>query len=467
MPSPRASLTAAAVFLAAAGPAAAVPVTLTPGPFSADPGSAPATRETGVSIAFAADGPADSYECALDDAAFAACTSPVVLAGLSDGPHRLAVRAVDLTGPGDPATAYWRVDTTGPTGLRLLTPADGAVVANRFALLTWAPATDATLDAAGVVDAYEVVIDGASPLVVDAAPQAGRDTVATLADGLPDGPHTWSVTAIDPLGNRSAPAASRFTVAEPPVTRIATTQSLWLSTRPVTLSAAATDNGPGAVTYAWDLDGDGTFETSTGTTPSVTRVFPAGTRTVGVRATDAGGLQSTAATGFTVIPGPPPGRIGVTIGGGARYARSLDVPVDLVWPAYARAAVLSNDGTFRPGRTLALAPRVRWRLPSGLDGPRTLYVRFPRPGGPDRVYRDDVIVDRAAPELERVPVGDGWGVQAFDATSGVADLQAAGAGAPDPWVEFGSRRASVALGRATRVRVRDRAGNVSPWLRLR
>ena len=50
MPSPRASLTAAAVFLAAAGPAAAVPVTLTPGPFSADPGSAPATRETAVSL---------------------------------------------------------------------------------------------------------------------------------------------------------------------------------------------------------------------------------------------------------------------------------------------------------------------------------------------------------------------------------------------------------------------------------
>jgi len=467
MPTPRASLTAVALLLTAAGPAAAVPVTLTPGPFSTDAGTAPPTRQTAMTIVFAADGPADGLECALDDEAFAACTSPVTATGLADGPHHLSVRAVDGLGPGEPATAYWRVDTTGPTGLGLLSPAADAVLPTRFALLTWSRATDATLDAAGVIDAYEVVIDGGAPVVVDAAPQAAREVVATFADGLPDGPHTWAVTAVDPLGNRSAPAASRFTVAEPPVARIATTQSLWLSTRPVTISAAATDNGPGAVTYEWDLDGDGAFETRTATSGAVTRVFPAGTRTVGVRATDAGGLRDTAAVTFTVIPGPPPGRVGVVIAGGARYVRSLDVAVDLVWPAYARGAVLSNDGTLRPGRTLALAPRVRWRLPSGLDGPRTLYARFPRPGGPDRVYRDDVVVDRAAPELERVPLGDDWGIQAFDATSGVVELQTAGDGAPGPWLAFGSRRASLALGRAQRVRARDRAGNVSRWLRLR
>lgn len=467
MPRPRAYLAAAVLCLAAAGPAAAVPVTLTPGPFSADAGTAPPTRETAITIAFAADGPADSLECALDDAAFAACTSPVTATGLTDGPHRLAVRAVDAMGPGDPSTAYWRVDTAGPTGLGLVTPAADAVLPTRFTLLTWTHATDATLDAAGVIDAYEVVIDGGAPVVVDAAPQAARDTVATFADGLADGTHTWAVTAVDPLGNRSGPVASRFAVAEPPVARIATTQTLWLSTKPVTISAAATDNGPGAVTYDWDLDGDGAFETATGTSAAVTRVFTAGARTVGVRATDAGGLRDTAAVSFTVIPGPPAGRIGVVVAGGARYVRALDVTVDLVWPAYARGAVLSNDGTFRPGRTLALAPRVRWRLPSGLDGPRTVHARFPRPGGPDRIYQDDVIVDRAAPEIQRVPIGDGWGISAFDATSGVAELQTATGGRVGPWVEFGSRRASLALGRAQRARVRDRAGNVSAWLRVR
>lgn len=467
MSRPRISTITAAVFLAATGPAAAVPVVIGPGPYSATPDAAPPTRDTVMAVQFTADGPADGFECSVDGADWVTCTSPATVGGLADGPHRLAVRAVDAMGPGAPAEVHWRVDTAGPSGHRLSAPADGARIPGRVALLTWTPATDATLDAAGVIDGYEVVLDGAPAVFVDAAPQAGRDVVALLADGLADGEHTWSVTAIDPLGNRAAPLSAGFTVAEPPTVRLATTQGLWLSTRQVTISAAATDNGPGAVTYEWDLDGDGAYETATGTASAITRRFATGARTVGVRVTDAGGLRDTASVAFTVIPGPPPGRIGVTVAGGARYARSLDVWVDLVWPEYARGAVLSNVGGAGPGRTRALAPRVRWRLQGGLDGPRTVYARFPRPGGPDRVYRDDVILDRGAPELRRVPIGGGWGVEAFDETSGVADIQLATGGVRGAWIPFGSRRASVALGRGDRARVRDRAGNVSRWLRVR
>jgi hypothetical protein len=57
-----------------------------------------------------------SYECSLDGAAYAACTSPKTYTGLSAAIHRFGVRAVDTAGNRSPATEYsWRV-TAAATG---------------------------------------------------------------------------------------------------------------------------------------------------------------------------------------------------------------------------------------------------------------------------------------------------------------------------------------------------------------
>ena len=63
----------------------------------------------------------------------------------------------------------------------------------------------------------------------------------------------------------------------------------------VSVSATGSDPDGGALTYAWDLDDDGTFET-----PGQTATFSAAaidgpaTQTIGVQATDPGGLSATA-----------------------------------------------------------------------------------------------------------------------------------------------------------------------------
>ena len=56
--------------------------------------SAPAGPTSAPSFMFSADPPGAAFECSVDSAPFAACTSPYSPAGLSDGVHTFAVRAV-------------------------------------------------------------------------------------------------------------------------------------------------------------------------------------------------------------------------------------------------------------------------------------------------------------------------------------------------------------------------------------
>jgi hypothetical protein len=58
-----------------------------------------------------------TFECAVDDDVFEACTSPFTASTLGDGAHRFRVRAKDAAGNADPtpAEAQFSVDTTAPT----------------------------------------------------------------------------------------------------------------------------------------------------------------------------------------------------------------------------------------------------------------------------------------------------------------------------------------------------------------
>ena len=73
------------------------------------------TTDRGATIAFASSESGSSFACSLDGAAFAPCTSPLVLSNLAPGTHALRVRATDAVGNPDPTPAEvgWTVTTPG------------------------------------------------------------------------------------------------------------------------------------------------------------------------------------------------------------------------------------------------------------------------------------------------------------------------------------------------------------------
>lgn len=72
-------------------------------------------RSTQAAIAFASE-PGARFECSLDSAPFAVCTSPLRRSALRQGRHVFVVRAIDAAGNADasPARVTWTVDTIAP-----------------------------------------------------------------------------------------------------------------------------------------------------------------------------------------------------------------------------------------------------------------------------------------------------------------------------------------------------------------
>lgn len=104
----------------------------------ADPSTLPASFVFTASTVF----PLARFECQLDGGEFAACTTPRMHTGLSDGAHTFEVRAVDTSGFVDstPATVTWTVTHLatvlalgwpGLTLLALAVAAAGALLARR------------------------------------------------------------------------------------------------------------------------------------------------------------------------------------------------------------------------------------------------------------------------------------------------------------------------------------------------
>lgn len=150
------------------------------------------TNVSAASLSFSSNEAGVTFECSLDGAPFASCTSPLSLTGLLDGAHTFTVRAIDAAGNVDstPATASWTVDAAVPD--TSLTAGPSGTVSSADAAFTFT-STKAN-------STFECSLDGAA-FTACTTPRS-----FTL---LADGSHTFSVRAIDPVGNVDLSPATR------------------------------------------------------------------------------------------------------------------------------------------------------------------------------------------------------------------------------------------------------------------
>jgi hypothetical protein len=302
---------------------------------------------------------------------------------------------------------------------------------------------------------------------------------------LAEGAHSWSVRVFDRAGNSATSATRSFSYNSPPHAGLTVSPNPALAGATITLNASTSSDREGAIaSYAFDLDGDGTFEKDNGSSATTTTTFPAaGTFKVGVKVTD--GVGQTDQTSVEVkvnAQAIPAGLLGVTINNGAQYTRDANVELGVKFPAAITAILVSNDGGFLLPQSFAPQQKIKWRLDSSGPErlPKIVYVRFQNGITVSDNFTDDIILDETPPVVQQAALASParaataaktrkWivKVKATDSNSGVQGLQATANKRKPGKVLAYKRKLSLKGAKPKFVRARDRAGNFSAWKKLR
>jgi PKD repeat protein len=240
------------------------------------------------------DGPIADYRWDLDgDGTYESDTGTVATTTTSfdtPGVHTVRVLVTD----GDGATATKSVDIivgNRPPVASIAAP--GVAVAGRQLTLDASGSTDPD----GTIASYDWDLDndGSYETHTGSIPTAQM----TPATG---GAATVHLRVTDSDGG-SATTSITFNVTNPPTASLIATPSTTRPGRTVLLDASGSNDPEGtALMFAWDLDNNGTFETDTGTTATVSNSWgPPGSHTVRVRVTDADGASTVASTVVSVV----------------------------------------------------------------------------------------------------------------------------------------------------------------------
>ncbi|KAB8142250.1 isopeptide-forming domain-containing fimbrial protein [Chloroflexia bacterium SDU3-3] len=198
------------------------------------------TTSTSASFSFSANETA-TFECKLDSGAYAACTSPQSYTGLSEGSHTFSVRATDAAGNVDPtpATYTWVIDTTAPDTTIDSQPTNPT---NSTSATFTFSGSDNVTPAASL--SFMCSLDGAA---------ATSCTSPQSYPSLANGSHTFTVYAVDGLGNADAtPASYSWTVdTTAPDTTIVSGPPALASSASATFDFSATETA----TFQCRLDG--------------------------------------------------------------------------------------------------------------------------------------------------------------------------------------------------------------------
>lgn len=308
----------------------------------------------------------NSFECSIDNGSWAACTSPYTPAALGDGEHTLRVRETDGSGSYSTAvSSTFTVDTTAPAKPTITSqPTDGtlstsgSVEFTEVSGLTYRCRVDdgawqddchspvdltglavgqhkvriTATDAAGNQSDAQIVdwtISGAAvdaPTISTTLPSPTKSTSASVeftlpadtvsecsldgsdwtrcespwtTSGLSDGSHTLRVRAADHDGNRSGGVATSWTVDTAPPA-LPTISSKPASSTASTSATVAFSSDSGS-TFLCSVDGGG-YDSCT--SPVSLSDLEGGSHTVAIKAADALGNVSAAATASWTVTQP-------------------------------------------------------------------------------------------------------------------------------------------------------------------
>jgi Big-like domain-containing protein len=234
----------------------------TPPVTSIGPTTPPAnTPSSSATFDLASNEPGSTFECRLDGAGFAPCTTPMNYAGLADGTHVFDLRATDPVGNVDtsPASYIWTIDNVAPSTPPLTAPADGLSTSTLPQLQ--ATFNDATLGGdTGTVEFQLCSISAPAgtacvPVVqsVTSGSVSSGATASAMPAALADGTYHWQARAQDAAGNQSGWSATRsfqLDTVLPTVTPGTPADGAWVSSALLTATfSKASFAGTGSVEF--------------------------------------------------------------------------------------------------------------------------------------------------------------------------------------------------------------------------
>ncbi len=147
----------------------------------------------------------DRYECRIDKEAPQKCDDLFFFEGLTEDAHKVYVRVYDMAGnKSDELEHNWLVDLTNPV-VEFINPKPDSVSGTSSAVFKFS-AKDLPAPKTGVMSGIKEIycsLDGGEPEVC---------LSPVMLSKLPDGPHTFTVHAVDKAGNPSAPITHNWTV---------------------------------------------------------------------------------------------------------------------------------------------------------------------------------------------------------------------------------------------------------------
>jgi len=235
-----------------------------------------------------------------------------------------------------------------------------------------------------------------------------------------------------------------------------------LTRSPVTFDASASRDSvlDGHLTkFEWDLDGDGSFETDGGPTPTIsTEPTAVGVGNVRVRVTNDSGNSAVTSVSVDVRRKPLPGagQVGVSINEAAIFTNDPVVKLKVSWPPLATDLFVSNDGGFATSSSFPLPASgiIEWTLSSSGPErlPKQVYVRYLNAGNDTVTYSDDIILDETPPVIQQATV-----VESGAGASAIAGLRSLRGAAP---ASVSKSRRKKPKGVRIRLKARDATSGV-------